>query len=517
MSVNLMQQLNTISNPGGIGIPVTTYTSEMQKALQLQLTTVPNNELTALSSQQSALQALQTALQSFQSATNTLASSQNWNTVTATSSDPTNFTVTASPGAQASNYNVTVAALSTYDTWMAGTSTSWQTTDSGSSTLAAGTLTITPTTLNSGKPVNISITAGESLNSIVSDVNNQTTTTGVQAQLIYNGSTYQLSLSAAQSGSNYNFSATDTSSSGSQFGFSESQKGQNASLTIDGVSVSSATNTFTNAIPNVTINALQTTATGVTNTINISPDASSTTKAVQTWMSAYNSVIDILKKDTAYTPASSANNTPGTSGPLFSDSNANSLLSSLPMTAMQSVSNTVQSSMSSLATIGIVEDPSTGHLEFQPSGGFTSTGSSISLPDGQTTFQNAVTNSVSAVQALFGVVSNNSASSAIATKGVLGNLTNQLNTYLTGSGGQSGLIQTDLTSISNQQANIQSSLTQINQQITDQVNNFTQQLNNLNAAMQKAQFQMQQMSALLGSSSSSTSSSSSSTSTSTGG
>ena len=517
-SPSLLQQINTIPNPGGVGLPVTTYAQEEQKALQLQLTTVPNQELSALSSQQSALQSLQTAMQNLQTATNSLASSQNWNSVTATSSDTSSFTVTATSGAQPGIYNIAVNSLASYDTWVANSS---QSSSTGSSTLAADTLVLQPSTLNSGAAVSISISSGESLSSVAAAINADTSTTGIQAQIVQSGSSsFNLTLSATQSGSAYDFKASD---SANQFSLTHAVTGTDASISLDGLNVTSSTNSFTSAIPNVTINALKTTATGVTDTLSLNQDSTSTVKNVQSWMSAYNSVVDILKTDTAYTPASTANNSPGTSGPLFSDSNANQLLNALPTTVMQSVTNNVQSSLSSLASIGIVLDPSTGHLEFQPSTGFQSAGTTVSLQDGQTMFQNAMQANAAGVQALFGVVSSNTSSTAISTSGVLGNLTNQLNTYLIGAGGQPGLLSADLTSISKQQTAIQSNLTQINQQITDQVNNFTQQLNNLNAAMQKAQFQMQQFSALFGgsaaasSAATSSASSSSSSGTTTGG
>ncbi len=512
MSVNLLQQLNTVSNPNGVGIPVTTYASEMQKILTQQLTTAPNNELSSLNASQSALTALQAALQSFQSATYTLASSANWNSVSATSSDPSAFTATTASGAQPGIYSLQVTALAQNQTNIQNSN--FASSASGASNFTSGgSITITPpSTINGGVPQTVNVTANESLNSIASAVNSNTALTGVAAQVLYNGSSYGLEFSSTQTGTAYAYTLGGTLIGTGSGQFTTTNTGAaNAHISLGGVILKSSTNTFTNSIPNVTINVSNTMSTA--GTLSIASSTSSTVAAVKTWMSSYNSLIDLLHKDTAYTPSTNTSNTnsSGTSGPLFTDTNANNLLSQLPAAVSQIVSG-VSSNLSSLAAVGIVESPTTGHLEFQSSSGFTGSGSSFTgtLPNGQTMFTNALTSNASGVQQLFGIVQNNTASTAIPTSGVLGNVSNLLSTYLTGAGGQSSPIQSDLNSISAQETNINNYLTQINQQIAQNVANFTSQLNALNAAIQQSQAQTQALSALLNGSSSAGSSSGSS-------
>lgn len=514
MSVNILQQLNTISNPGGVGLPITTYATDMQQALTLQLTKAPNAQLTALNSQQTALNALQTALSQFQQATYTLSSSQNWNSVTASSSNSSAFTATTASGAQASIYNFQVTQLARNQTDILQPSSA-QASSSGTSNLVAGTLTITPSTLNSGQTSTINVTAGESLDSIASSVNQLTSTTGVQAQALNTGHGYVLALSSTQSGTanSYTLGGTLVGAGSGQLSNTETVA-TDAQVTLDGVSLSSSTNTFTNAIPGVTVNVYQTMA--AQGTLSVTNDASSSVKAVQTWMSAYNSLIDVLHKDTAFSSStSSGSGTPTTSaGPLFTDFNANSLLSQLPASVSQTVS-TVSSSITSLGSIGIIENPTNGHLEFQSSTGY-SVGSSTfsgSLQDGQTMFTNALASNSAAVQAVFGVVQNNSISTAIPQSGILGALNNTINSFLLGQGNQPSAMQSDLSAIAAQQKNITAYLTQVNKQISQSVADFTSQLQQLNTAMQHSQAQMQQLSALFGTSTSSSSSSSGSSTT----
>lgn len=502
MSVNLLQQLNTISNPNGIGIPVTTYTQEMKQVLTAQLMTAPQQQLTALNASQSALTALQSALQSFQQATYTLATSQNWNSVTASSSAPSAFTATTTSGAQPSVYSLQVTQLA--QNQIDVQSTNIQTTATGSSNFTSGTITITPATLNSGQAVTVNVSAGESLNDIVTSVNQNTSVTGVQAQVINNGSGgYVLTFSSVQTGSAYGFQLGGTliGSGTGQFQVTQSQLAQNAAINLDGITLNSATNTFSSAIPNVTVTVQQTMSSA--GTLTISSDASSAISAVQNWMSSYNSLVDLIHKDTAYTPSSSSSGsnsqTGGTSGPLFSDVTTNSLLAQLPSDLNQMITTT-SSAVNSLSSVGIVLNPSNGHLEFQSSSGYSFAGGSFTgtLQDGKTMFTNALAANSSAVQQLFGVVQNNTASTAIPTSGILGTLNNTLNEFLVGANGSPGFMQSDLNSIESQQQNVNNYLNQITQQINQTVANFTSQLNSLNAALQQSQAQMQQLSALFG-------------------
>lgn len=291
------------------------------------------------------------------------------------------------------------------------------------------------------------------------------------------------------------------------------------------MTLTSASNVFTNAIPNVTINVSQA---GSSGTILLSQDSNSALSAVQTWMNAYNSVMSTLNTDTSYTaPTTSGQNAQAQTGPLFTDPAATGLLSQLPNAVNSFVgangSGTQSSIYQSLSQIGIVIDPNTGKLEFQTASGFSSgstTGTasfSGTLPSGQTMFTDAVKNNASAVQQLFGVIQTTALSSETPTTGILGQVNTVLNEFL-GAGSSTGVIPSELNSISLQQKETNQYLTQLNQMIASNVQNFTSQLNNLNASLQQSSAQMQQINALMnGTSSSSSSSNTGSSSSSSGG
>ena len=520
-SVNPLQQLNSIPNAGGNGLPVSQYAQEMQTILQLQLESIPQSQITQIQNQSSALNSLQTALAQLQSAMQTLASSQTWNQVTAASSNPNDFSVTAASGAIPSVYGITVQQLASSQL---ETSTQGQSSDSGASNLNAGGFTISG---SSGTTLaTITVTAGESLDAIAQSVNSDTAQTGVSASVIQvggsTGTVYQLALQGDQSGQGGGFTLQDTSGSTvvsgtgtGSLGMTLVQSAQDAKLVIDGqvsggsvtggFSAQSANNTFTNVIPGITINAQNANPTAV-DTLTVSSNSSGASQAVQTFMNSYNSVVDLLRKDTLYTQA--ANGQPAQQGPLIADPNAQSLMSQLPSALLQMVSG---STYTALSQIGIVIDPNTGHLEFQPQGGFTVNGaaqSNLALQNGQTMFNNALASNASAVQQLFGVVSNSAGATAIPNAGVLGNLQTTLNIFL-GSATATGTIQSDLTSLQNQQQSVQGYLSQVGQEISQRVQDFTAQLNQLNASLQHSQLQSQSIAAMLAGGAASSGSSSS--------
>ncbi|PWI57278.1 flagellar filament capping protein FliD [Sulfoacidibacillus thermotolerans] len=516
MSINLLQQLNSIPNLGGTGLPVQQYASEMQQVLTAQFETIPNSELSTLSTTQNALNSLQPALQQLQSATQTLASSLSWNAVHLTTTG-SGFTATAQAGAEPSSYTIQVNNLATAQWNTASVSLA---TSTGSSTLTAGTFAITPSSTSQlTGTATITVTSGESLSDIAAAVNQDSAATGVVASIIQSNNGYQLTFQDVNPGATNTFSLTDVSGNviSSQLKVTQTATATDASITLDGsMTLTSSSDTFANAIPNVTINVNQAGASG---TILLAQDSSAALSAVQNWMNAYNSVISTLHTDTAYTPASASNPAAGAqTGPLFTDPAATGLLAQLPNSVNSFIGASGATGSSnfyhSLSQLGIVVDPNTGQLEFQSASGFAANpasgtaGFSGTLQSGQAMFTHAVQSNLAAVQQLFGVVQTSSLSSEVPTNGILGNLNTVLNEFL-GSGSSTGVISGELQSISQQQKEINQYLKQVNQMITNNVQNFTSQLNNLNASLQQSSAQMQQINAMLNGASSSSSSSSS--------
>jgi len=120
--------------------------------------------------------------------------------------------------------------------------------------------------------------------------------------------------------------------------------GTNASLTIDGVPISSTSNTVTGALSGVTLNLASADA-GTPVQVTVGPDTAQAATAINNFVNAYNAVIGVI--NTQFT----VNPTTNTEGPLGGDSALRSLQSSLLNDVTYSISG--NSGLVNLASLGI--------------------------------------------------------------------------------------------------------------------------------------------------------------------
>jgi flagellar hook-associated protein 2 len=236
------------------------------------------SQLTMLEDQTTALQQLQTDASNVDSdiqALNSLTGVLSQTTVS--SSNSSVVTGSSVSGTASGNYVVEVGALAASDTW---SSTSLP---SDTTSLSPGTLTITSA---SGDPTTITIGSGvDTLSDLANTINGDDL--GVTASVITDATGSQLSIVSNTSGSASDF--TVSSSDPSSFGFSQVVSGTNASLTVNGISISSASNTVTGAVPGLTLNLLSTSQSPVT--VSVSADTSGVTSTINQFVSDYNTLI----------------------------------------------------------------------------------------------------------------------------------------------------------------------------------------------------------------------------------
>lgn len=235
-----------------------------------------------LSSQTSALQQIQADatnldndVQSLNSLTGPLSAT------TVTSSNSSIVTGSSVSGTAPGNTVVVVNNLATTDSWASSTQSS------STASLPAGTVTITNP---SGAQTTIAVGSGvNTLNDLASAINGDNI--GVTASVITDASGSRLSIVSDTSGSAGEFSVT--SSAPSSFGFTEAVAGNNASLTVNGISISSATNTVTGAVPGLTLNLLSASP-GTQVTVGVTPDTSQVSSAISQFVSDYNTLIQAV-------------------------------------------------------------------------------------------------------------------------------------------------------------------------------------------------------------------------------
>lgn len=233
-----------------------------------------------LQSQQSALTQIQTDASNLDTVAQSLNSLTGPLTATTvTSSNSSVVTATSASGSALGNNVVIVKSLATNDSWSSSTLAS------ASATVPAGSFTITPA---SGTAATITTDGTQTLSDLASQINGDDL--GVSANVITDASGSWLSIVNNTSGSASDFTVTTSGYTG--FGFSEVEPGANASLTVNGNQISSASNTVTGVIPGLTLNLLGTSSSPVT--LSVAPDTSQASTAINQFVSDYNTLISAV-------------------------------------------------------------------------------------------------------------------------------------------------------------------------------------------------------------------------------
>lgn len=286
---------STFSSLGvGTGIDLNSMLTKLMAVEQIPLTQL-NNKISDTNTKISAYGQLKSALSTLQSAAQTFSTPSKLNTFSVSSSDETVLTAssafTAAPGTYA--INVTSLAKAQKD-FTQSYATGKQFATTGSLVFTVGGVAKSP----------ISVSANATLQDIRAAINDANI--GVSASIISTGTADRLVLNGTTEGSANAFSlavtggdtdlqslATFDRSAASGLAYTDAT---DAALTIDGVSITSSTNTVTDKINGITINLLST----GTSTLKVASDANSLTKAAQSFVDAYNSVASYIKTNTAY-------------------------------------------------------------------------------------------------------------------------------------------------------------------------------------------------------------------------
>lgn len=125
---------------------------------------------------------------------------------------------------------------------------------------------------------------------------------------------------------------------------------QDAAFTIDGVSMTSTTNTITTAVPGATITLLKASeSTPETSTLSLSRDSAAIKKRITEFKDAFNGVIDFIKSNSAFNKETFA------SGALFGDTTAQQVEASISSLVFNSVPG-LGTDPSNLAALGFAFD-----------------------------------------------------------------------------------------------------------------------------------------------------------------
>ena len=305
----------TVSSLGsGSGIDLEGLLTKLMTAEQAPLTalatkvTSTNTRISSLGTLNSALATLQTAAAAMKTSIGQTAASK-YSTFSASVSDSTIATASTTTGAAAGTYKLTDIVLATAQ----------QITKTGvSAPTGAGLLSIQ---VGSGTAVSVTLGENSTLADVATAINESGA--GITASIVTSGSTSYLTFTANDTGAANTITVTGTDTDGGStwqtaFGYSSSATNSwtqktaaaDASLKIDDVAVTSASNTLT-SISGLSINLLKAGST----TVTVTKDSKTAlTSALNAFVTAYNSANTTMGGLGAY------NSTTKKAGALLGDS-----------------------------------------------------------------------------------------------------------------------------------------------------------------------------------------------------
>ena len=371
---------------------------ERQPVVQLQ------KRAETLQTKISAYGQVQSSVSSLRDAARKLANPDIWATTKATPADSSVATFSTSAGAQVGNYAIDVTALASAQSVVNKTRLA-----SSTATLGAGTLTFETGSWSGtsftggGSPVNVTIGAGDTLEKIRDKINDAGT--GVLASIVTDSGGARLVMTSKNTGAENGFRITASDSDGNNLddaglsalaydqtpgsetlGTERTLTAKDAQAKINGVSVTSKTNTFTDVLPGITFTVSKEAST----TVSVAQDNETISKAISDFATSFSSMINLLRTNTKYDDATK------TAGTLQGDATAVGILNQFR--AIVGAGSGASSVFGTLSSIGV---------EMQTGG---------TLTVNQTKLTNAL-GKLSEVKKLFSNVDGaNSANEGIATK-----------------------------------------------------------------------------------------------------
>lgn len=327
----------TLSSPGiGSGLDVKSIVTQLVALERLPVTKLQTKG-TALQTKLSAYGQIKSSLATLDDAATALTDSTTWKARTFTSNNTTAITGSATSTALASSFAVQVTALAQVQSLKSNSVVA------GAAIGAAGRLDIqagqwTGVSFDgsnndggSNATFSVSIAATDTLTEVASKIN--TAAAGVSAVVVTSGGLDRLLIRGNTTGdaNGFKIDAFDGSSTqitdgttgvgayaysvggfpATMYGMTRTQTAQNSALTIDGIAISSASNTVSDAVPGITLNLQATTSTAAQVTVGVDKEFIKT--KLESFRTAYNDIRTKLAGFMLYDPASK------TGGPLLGD------------------------------------------------------------------------------------------------------------------------------------------------------------------------------------------------------
>ncbi|MGN8158744.1 flagellar filament capping protein FliD [Salinisphaera sp. RV14] len=434
--------------------------SSLEQSRQTQLQQPIQNWKSQIQTDQTQLSAwgkISGALSSLNTAVSSIKNPSSFNDRGATSSAKNVATATVTKSASPGQYDLTnVKQAQTQELYSS-------TYASGSASIGSGSGSLT-FSFAGGSSETVSVSAGNNTLNGIAQAINQKTGGQVSASIVGGSTGQRLVLTGNATGSQQSFTISGTGAlSGLSYGSSTSTMTQaraarNATLNVNGVPVTSQSNTLTGAIPNGTV----TVAGSGSTSIGVSVDPSKLSSGVASVIKKLNSAVSAISKATAFQKGSGSSSSKA--GPLLGDYSATSLSSKL---------------------VNAVSGLSNGTLSGRDIGITTNKDGTISFDSTQ--FASAFQSNPSAVNDLVSQLHDQMSS---ITQGAIG------------ATGQGGFIAAQQKSINQSISNLNSEISQQNQFVNQEMQIYTQQFGTMQSKQNSLQVQNSYLSLLNGSGSS---------------
>ena len=358
----------TITSTGvGSGLDVNTIVTSLMSIEQRPLTRLQQREA-SLQTEVSAFGALKSQLASFGDVAERLAKADTWKPWSATSSDSAVATLTASAKAAAGQHTLTVSRLAQPQVLASGAyASSASVVGTGTLKLELGTTAAGVFTPRSGStPVEIAIDADHQSLAGVRDAINAAKA-GVTASIVTGSGGAQLVLRGADgASSSVRLTAADgdgsdtdaaglsalaydpAAAAGAGRNLSQMQAAQDAAFTLDGIALTSATNSPADALEGVTLTLKKVSTDPVA--LNVAVDTAALRKNVNDFVGAYNAAVQLLQRQTQADPTGASR------GALQGDGTAVNLLNGLRQLLHGNVSGLTGAGSLAVAGIALQRD-----------------------------------------------------------------------------------------------------------------------------------------------------------------
>ena len=438
-----------------------TASAEAGEQVYLDEQQLYTNQTSALNNINGLLSTLQTSVQTLQDPAGQLAAR------VVTSSNSSVVTASATAGAAVGNHTINVSNL-------ASTSTLASTPLSASTTLTIGgqlTFQIGSDPTNT-RTITID-SSNDTLSTLASYINSNSQTYGVTANVITDTTGSTLTLASTTGGTAGNLTVNSDTTG---LGTTQVVPGNDAVIYVDGVKVTSATNTLTGdmtGLTGVTLNlsGASGSPTSIT-TIGIAPDTNQATSAINSFVSAYNAVAQAINAQFTYTPGTT------TQAPLYSDNTLSQVQSTLASDVNYAFGPNTNNGITGLASIGV---------NLQQDGTISVDSSTLSA---------ALTNNFSSVQAYFQQIGTTDSNGSVLTpNGFAVNLSNDL-TKMTDP--TTGPLNMELQGISSEQNDVTQSINDFNYNLQQQQQQWTTEYSQVDTTLQTLPLLIQQITGQLG-------------------